>query len=62
VAESNDRGTVEIQETDGRRSVRVRDPSGREVHAGPLNTDADWEAVPEAFRGMVRDVAGKLGG
>ncbi len=62
VAESNDRGTVEIQETDGRRSVRVRDPSGREVHAGPLNTDADWEAVPEAFRGMVHDAAKKLGG
>ncbi len=62
VAESDDRGTVEIQETDGRRTVRVKDPSGREVHAGPLDTDADWEAVPEAFRGMVRDVAGKLGG
>lgn len=62
VAESNDRGTVEIRETDGRRMVRVKDPTGREVHAGPLDTDADWEAVPEAFREMVRDVAGKLGG
>lgn len=62
VAESNDRGAVEIQETDGRRMVRVKDPKGREVHAGPLDTDADWQAVPEAFREMVRDVAGKLGG
>lgn len=62
VAESNNRGTVEIQEADGRRMVRVKDPTGREVHAGPLDTDADWQAVPEAFREMVRDVAGKLGG
>lgn len=62
VAESSDRGAVEIQETDGRRMVRVKDPTGREVHAGPLDTDADWQAVPEAFREMVRDVAGKLGG
>ena len=62
VAESNEHGAVEIRETDGRRMVRVKDPTGREVHAGPLDTDADWEAVPEAFREMVRDAAGKLGG
>lgn len=62
VAESNDQGSVEIQETDGRRTVRVKDAGGREVHAGPLDTDADWQAVPEAFRDMVRSVADKLGG
>jgi hypothetical protein len=62
VSESNEHGTVEIRETNGVRTVRVRDVAGQEVYAGPLNTDADWQAVPGAFQDMARAVAGKLGG
>lgn len=56
------RGTVEIRETDGRRTVTVKDRDGRPLHAGPLDTDGDRERVPEAFRDMVREVEGRLGG
>lgn len=62
VVNSDQRGTVEIRETDGKRTVTVKDPAGKEVHAGPLDTDADRERVPEAFRGMVGEVEGRLGG
>ncbi len=60
-SESNERGTVEIRETDGVRTVRVRNAAGQDVHAGPLNTEADWQAVPADFLEMARAVAGKLG-
>ena len=62
VVNSDQRGTVEIRETDGKRTVTVKDPTGKEVHAGPLDTEADREQVPEAFRGMVGEVEGRLGG
>ena len=55
------RGTVEIRERDGKRTVTVKDPAGTEVHAGPLDTEADREHVPEAFRGMVEEVEKRLG-
>jgi hypothetical protein len=62
VVVADQRGTVEIRETDGKRTVTVKDPAGKEVHQGPLDTDADREQVPEAFRGMVEEVEGRLGG
>jgi len=62
VVNSDERGTVEIRETDGKRTVTVKDPTGKEVHSGPLDTDADREQVPEAFRGMVGEVEGRPGG
>ena len=62
VVVTDGRGSVEIRETDGKRTVTVKDPDGKEVHAGALDTDADRARVPEAFRGMVGDVEGRLGG
>ncbi len=62
IVHSDERGTVEIREADGKRTVTVKDPAGQEVHAGPLDTDADRERVPEAVRGMVGEVEGRLGG
>jgi hypothetical protein len=62
IVHSDQRGTVEIRETDGKRTVTVKDPAGKEVHAGPLDTDADRETLPDAFRDMVEEVEGRLGG
>ena len=45
IVHSDQRGTVEIRETDGKRTVTVKDPAGQEVHAGPLDTDADRAAI-----------------
>ncbi len=53
---SDERGTVEIRETNGKRTVMIKDPSGKQIHAGPLDNDADREKLPEAFRGMVGEV------
>lgn len=62
VVVADERGTVEIRETDGKRTVTVKDPAGKEVHTGTLDGDSDREKVPEAFRGMVEEVEGRLGG
>ncbi len=59
---SDERGTVEILETNGKRTVTVKDRAGKENHAGPLDTDADRKKVPAAFRGMVDEVEKRLGG
>lgn len=62
VSESNERGTVEIRETNGHRTVKVRNATGQELYSGPLNTDVDWQSVPADFQEMARAVAGKFGG
>ena len=62
VMTTDGRGTAEIRETDGQRTVTVRDPAGRNVNVGRLDSEADWEQVPEGFREMVRELAEKLGG
>ena len=62
IVHSDERGTVEIRETNGKRTVTVKDRAGKEMHAGPLDTDADRKKVPAAFRGMVDEVEKRLGG
>lgn len=54
-------GTIEIRDQDGARTVTIRDPAGKQIHAGPLVTAADLEAVPEEFRDKVRAAQGRLG-
>ncbi|MCE9520501.1 MAG: PDZ domain-containing protein [Verrucomicrobia bacterium] len=53
-------GTVEINDSNGKRTVKVKDASGKEIHSGPLNTEADHEAIPEKFRAKVKDAEGKI--
>jgi len=55
-------GSVEIRETDGKRTVTIKDPAGQEVYSGPLADAADREQVPEAFRDKVRSAEERLGG
>mgnify|MGYP006272258825 CR=1 FL=1 len=62
IVHSDERGTVEIRETNGKRTVKVKDRAGKEMHAGPLDTDADRKKVPAAFRGMVEEIEKQLGG
>jgi len=55
-------GTVEIRDVDGARTVTIRDAGGGEVHAGPLDSDADRERVPEKFRDKVRTLEAQTPG
>lgn len=55
-------GSVEIRDTDGERTVTIKDPTGREIYSGSLAGDADREQVPEAFRDKVRSAEERLGG
>jgi len=60
VVVSDQRGTIEIHENAGKRTVSIKDPAGRQVHAGPLDDQADRDKVPEAYRAMLDEVAGWL--
>lgn len=53
-------GTIELRQQDGSLTVTIRDPKGTEIHSGPLDTEADREAVPEEFRDKVNAAAGRL--
>lgn len=55
-------GTIEIRVADGKRTVTVRDATGRQVHAGPLDKEADYKGVPEDWRRKVRDVEARSRG
>ena len=59
---SDAEGSVEVRDTDGERTVTIKDPAGQEVYSGPLAGDADREKIPEAFREKVRAAEGRLGG
>ncbi|MBM4021178.1 MAG: PDZ domain-containing protein [Planctomycetes bacterium] len=60
VVVSDQRGTVEIRENHGKRTVSIKDPAGQQVHAGPLDDEADRDKLPESYRAMVDEVAGWL--
>jgi len=53
-------GTVEINDSNGKRSVKIRDASGKETYSGALNTEADHDAVPEKFRAKVKDAESRI--
>ncbi len=53
-------GTVEINQFNGKRTVKIKDSSGQEIYTGDLNNESDHNAVPEKFRAKVKDVAGKI--
>ncbi len=53
---SDARGTVELRSADGAKTVTVKDPQGKELYAGPLDTAEDLEKVPEACRDWVREI------
>ncbi|MFM7207917.1 MAG: S1C family serine protease [Planctomycetaceae bacterium] len=59
---TDDEGTVEIRGKDGRTTVSIRAADGTEVHAGPLDTEADFEKVPEAWRDRVRALDDRAAG
>jgi hypothetical protein len=48
---------VAINRTGDKQTVTVKDPAGKEVHAGPLDTAEDFAKVPEAYREWVRELA-----
>jgi len=51
---ADDEGTVEIRVRGDRKTVAIHGADGREVHAGPLEKEADFAAIPEAWRAKVR--------
>lgn len=53
-------GSVEVADSNGKRTVKVKDAAGKEIHSGPLNTEADHDAVPESYRAKVKDAESKI--
>jgi hypothetical protein len=49
VMKDND-GEVEVAVDNGKRMLTAKDPSGKIVFSGPINTEEERKAVPEAFR------------
>jgi hypothetical protein len=50
---ANDDGRVELREVNGKRTVTILDKAGAQLYTGPLDTQEDREAIPEALRGGV---------
>ncbi len=53
-------GSMEINETKGKRTVKIKDHSGQEIYSGDLNTEADHNAVPEKFRDKIKDIETRI--
>jgi hypothetical protein len=59
---TDDEGTVEIRVRGDRKTVAIHGADGREVHAGPLEKEADFAAIPEAWRAKVRRLDHRVSG
>lgn len=59
---SDARGTVEIRSAGGKKTVSVKDPAGKEVYSGALDTNDDMQKVPADYRDWVREVRGGQSG
>ena len=57
---SDNDGTVEVTEADGKQSVKIKDGGGQEIFSGALNNDADRGAVPEKYRAKVKDAEDRI--
>jgi serine protease Do len=55
-------GSIELRTADGKRTIAIRDAAGKQVHAGPLDKEADYKAIPDAWRQKVRDVEARSRG
>lgn len=53
-------GEIQIHETNGESTVQIRNASGEEVYRGPLNSEQDYDAVPEKFRDKVHKATKNL--
>ncbi len=49
-------GTIELKVEKGLRSITAKDPEGKIIFDGPLNTEAERSAVPESLRARVQDL------
>jgi membrane-associated protease RseP (regulator of RpoE activity) len=47
---ATDNGTITITDSNGNRTVTIKDSFGKEIFAGPVNNADEWEKVPEPFR------------
>jgi hypothetical protein len=60
VVVTDNEGTVEVSESDGQKSVKIKDAGGQEIFAGALNSDIDHEGVPEKYRAKVKDAEDRI--
>lgn len=59
---TDETGTIELRTEDGRTTVAIRAADGTQIHAGPLDVEADLQAIPEAWRQQVRDAVARARG
>jgi hypothetical protein len=49
-------GEIEVATEDGKRVLTARDPEGKVIYTGPVNTDEERAAVPEPIRKKLSDI------
>ncbi|HEV7402136.1 MAG TPA: PDZ domain-containing protein [Chthoniobacteraceae bacterium] len=49
-------GEIEVATEDGKRVLTARDPEGKVIFTGPVNTDEERAAVPEPIRKKLADI------
>lgn len=49
-------GEIEVSTEDGKRVLTARDPEGKVIFTGPVNTDEERAAVPEPIRKKLADI------
>jgi serine protease Do len=55
---SDDAGSVEVKADDGKRQLTVKDPSGKVLFEGPVNSKEDREKLPEDIKARVGKIEG----
>ncbi|MFP6872268.1 MAG: PDZ domain-containing protein [Verrucomicrobiales bacterium] len=52
---SNDEGSIEIRSKDGKTDLTAKDPDGKIIFEGPVNTDEERAKLPERLRNKLEE-------
>ena len=56
---SDDKGEMKIESVDGKKQLTAKDPQGRLLFSGPVETKEDRDKMPAGFARAFREVRGK---
>ena len=59
---SNERGSFSFSEKDGEKTFTAKDPGGKVLFDGPVNTDEEKKKVPEEIRDILEQLESGQGG
>ena len=57
---SDEKGSLELIEKDGKKSLRATDPNGKVLFDGPINTENERKSIPSLIAERLKKMEKKM--